>query len=181
MGILGSNITDAAMTAAAAALTSASNPFTSADVGATVIVVGAGAAGADLITTISAFVGAGQVTLAANAGTTVSGAECAWAARSADTMASHGSWTEVVPYSDTNRPTFTPGTIASGAVDNSASKASFAVNATDRIFGAFMADNNTKSGTTGTLYGMGTFTGGSRQVQSGDTLNVQVDLTAVAA
>lgn len=51
-----------------------------------------------------------------------------------------------------------------------------------RIFGAFMATDNTKGGTAGILYGGGLFTtGGSRAVQSGDTVNVQVDLSITAA
>lgn len=97
-----------------------------------------------------------------------------------DTMASHAGWAEIVPYSDANRPTYTPGTIASGAVDNSASKAVFNINATSTVYGCFMADNNTKSGTTGTLYGGGDFSS-SRAVVNGDTLNVTVTLTQTSA
>ena len=40
--------------------------------------------------------------------------------------------------------------------------------------GAFMTDSSTVSGTTGTLLGVGNFTGGDRAVQNGDTLNVTV-------
>ena len=94
----------------------------------------------------------------------------------ADTMASHSGWSELTPYSNANRPTYTPGTIASGAVDNSASKAVFNINASSTIYGAFLADNNTKAGTTGTLYGGGDF-GASRSVVNGDTLNLTVTLT----
>ena len=91
----------------------------------------------------------------------------------ADTMASHGGWTEDQNYSQGTRPAFTPGTISAGSVDNSASKAQFSMNASTTIYGAFMTDNATKGGTTGTLYGAGDFAG-SRAVQSGDTLNVQI-------
>ena len=94
-----------------------------------------------------------------------------------DTMASHAGWSEITPYSNANRPTFTPGTVASGSVDNSASKAVFNVNASATVFGAFMSTNNTKGGTTGSLYGVGDF-GTSRAVENGDTLNVQVTLSA---
>src|SRR3989304_8013395 len=38
----------------------------------------------------------------------------------ADTMASHAGWAELVPYSNGTRPAYTPGTVASGSVDNSA-------------------------------------------------------------
>lgn len=61
------------MTAASATLTSATAAFTAADVGGTAIVVGAGAAGATLETTIAAFIDATQVTLTVAASTTVSG------------------------------------------------------------------------------------------------------------
>jgi hypothetical protein len=181
VGLVGASITDGAITAAAAILTSASNPFTAADVGSPIIVKGAGAAGADLVTTISAYTSAGQVTLTANAGTTVTGAGAAWGCRAADTMASHAPWVEVTPYSNATRPAFTPGTIASGSVDNSASKAVFTINATSQIYGLFLADVNTKGGTTGTLQGMGVFTDLSRGVASGDTLNATVTCTLTGA
>jgi hypothetical protein len=95
----------------------------------------------------------------------------------ADTMASHAGWVESVVYSNATRPAFTPGAIAAGSVDNSASKASFTINAGGTVAGAFMADNSTKSGSTGTLLGEGNFTGGDRTVVSGDTLNVQITAT----
>jgi hypothetical protein len=43
--------------------------------------------------------------------------------------------------------------------------------------GAFLATSSTKGGTTGSLYGVGNFTT-SRAIESGDTLSVQVDLSA---
>lgn len=98
----------------------------------------------------------------------------------ADTMASHGGWSELTPYSDANRPTYTTGTISSGSVDNSASKAVFNINGSSTIYGCFLANNNTKGGTTGTLYGGGDF-GSSRAVVNGDTLNVTVTLTQTSA
>ena len=64
--------------AARHALTLAGTPtaaFTSADVGKTVMIAGAGAAGIDLITTISAYVSASHVTTTAAASATVSGVE----------------------------------------------------------------------------------------------------------
>ena len=78
----------------------------------------------------------------------------------ADTMASHAGWTESTAYSEATRQAFTAGTVASGSVDNSAAKAVFSINATATIGGAFMVDNSTKSGTTGTLLGVGSFSGG---------------------
>src|SRR5579864_15071 len=75
----------------------------------------------------------------------------------ADTMASHSGWSEAANYSNANRPTFTPGSISAGSVDNSASKAVFNINGSKTIRGCFMCDSNTVSGTTGTLYGEGDF------------------------
>ncbi len=91
----------------------------------------------------------------------------------ADTMASHTGWAEGTPYSNATRPAWTPGAVSGGSVDNSASKAVFTINATLTVRGCFLTDNNTKGGTTGTLYGVGDFAA-SRSVLSGDTLNVTV-------
>lgn len=94
-----------------------------------------------------------------------------------DTMSSHAGWVEGTPYSNSTRPAFTPGSVSGGSVDNSASKAVFNINATLTVRGAFLADNSTKGGSTGTLYGEGDF-GAARSVLSGDTLNVQITLSA---
>ncbi len=60
-----------AITSGAAILTSANNPWTSAVVGQSIDVAGAGAAGATLRTTVAAYTSAGQITLTDNASTTV--------------------------------------------------------------------------------------------------------------
>lgn len=95
----------------------------------------------------------------------------------ADTMASHASWSEIAPYSDANRPGFTAGTISAGSVDNSASKASFSINAADNVFGAFLSSDNTKSGTSGKLFGAGEFASG---VITGATQANPVSITSTA-
>ena len=95
-----------------------------------------------------------------------------------DTLASHAGWTEANPYSG-NRPAWTKnGAASGGAMSNSSSKASFAITGSATIAGAFLASVNT--GTTGILYGEGDFSA-DRSVINGDTLNVQVDLSATAA
>lgn len=98
-----------------------------------------------------------------------------------DTMSSHAGWTEVVPYSNATRPTctFATATTANPSVaTNSASAASFSINATAVIGGAFLTSNNTKSGTTGTLFSAADFQSpGDRTVASGDTLNVTYTLS----
>jgi hypothetical protein len=94
----------------------------------------------------------------------------------ADTASSHAGWLEGVPYSNSTRASLALGTPSAGSVDNSASKASFTINATATVNGAFVITNSTKSGTTGTLYSASSF-GSTRSVLSGDTLNVQVTLS----
>lgn len=98
-----------------------------------------------------------------------------------DTMASHAGWTEVVPYSNATRPacTFATATTANPSVaTNSASPASFSINATAIVGGAFLVSNSTKSGTTGTLFSAADFSApGDRSVASGDTLNVTYTLS----
>ena len=92
-----------------------------------------------------------------------------------DTMSSHAGWTEVTDYSQSTRPacTFgTPTTADPSVATNSASPASFSINGTTTVGGAFLTSNNTKSGTTGTLFSASDFTGGDRSVVSGDTLTV---------
>jgi hypothetical protein len=66
-------VTDGAITALDATLTSASNPFTSTMVGKRIKVAGAGSGGSDLETTIASYTSAGEVELSYGASTTVSG------------------------------------------------------------------------------------------------------------
>jgi hypothetical protein len=93
-----------------------------------------------------------------------------------DTAASHAGWTENTNYSEANRPTatFAAATNANpSVVTNTASKAVFTMNATTTIGGAFLISNNTKGGTTGTLFSAADFQSpGDRSVVSGDVLNV---------
>lgn len=98
----------------------------------------------------------------------------------ADTMSSHGGWAVIADYSESVRQTLTLGTASAGSIDNTASKAVFSINGTATVAGAFITSSNTKSGTTGTLYGVVDFSS-SRSVISGDTLTVTVTLTAASA
>lgn len=72
--------TACAIASGSTALTCAGGLFTAADAnyGMPVKVAGAGASGADLVTTVAGYTSATQVTLAAAASTTVSGASAAW-------------------------------------------------------------------------------------------------------
>jgi hypothetical protein len=98
-----------------------------------------------------------------------------------DTMSSHIGWTEVTNYSQATRPacTFgTPTTANPSVATNSASPATFSINATTTVGGAFLTSNNTKGGTTGTLYSAADFSSpGDRSVVSGDTLSVTYTLS----
>jgi hypothetical protein len=93
-----------------------------------------------------------------------------------DTMSSHAGWTEVVPYSNATRvqATFATATTANpSVVTNSASPASFTINATSTVGGAFLTSGSAKSGTTGTLFSAADFSApGDRSVVSGDVLSV---------
>lgn len=98
-----------------------------------------------------------------------------------DTMSSHAGWTEVTAYSQATRPacTFgTPTTANPSVATNSASPATFSINATTTVGGAFLTSNNTKGGSTGTLYSAADFSSpGDRSVVSGDTLSVTYTLS----
>jgi hypothetical protein len=102
-----------------------------------------------------------------------------------DTAASHAGWTEVVPYSNATRPaaTFAAATTADPSViTNSASPASFTINATATVGGAFLISDNTKSGSTGVLFSASDFAApGDRSVVSGDTLAVTYTFSLDAA
>ena len=99
----------------------------------------------------------------------------------ADTMSSHAGWTENTGYSNATRPicTFgTPTTANPSVATNSASPASFSINATSTVGGAFLTSNNTVGGTTGTLFSAADFSApGDRAVTNGDTLNVTYTLS----
>lgn len=102
-----------------------------------------------------------------------------------NTMASHAGWTEETGYSNANRPTatFAAATTADPSViTNSASPASFNINATATIGGAFLTSDNTKGGSTGILFSASDFQSpGDRSVVSGDTLNVTYTFSLDAA
>lgn len=93
-----------------------------------------------------------------------------------DTMSSHAGWTEVTTYSNGTRVAVTFGTATTAnpsVISNSASPASFAINGSTTVGGAFLTTNSTKGGTTGTLFSGSDFTSpGDRAVVLGDTVAV---------
>lgn len=182
VGLIGAGAGTVSITSGADAVTGSGTSFTSADNGSDMIIVGAGASGLDLVTTINAFTSGTSVSVANNASATVSGAAYAVEPRPADVMNSK-SFNELTAYSEANRQAWTKnGAPASGAMSNSSSKARFTINAANtRIFGGFLSSNNTKGGTTGLLFGGGLFSVGSKLMQSGELLDVQIDLSITAS
>ena len=59
--------------------------------------------------------------------------------------------TECTAYNETARPTWVPGAVAAGGVDNSANKAVFTMNATKTVYGAYLVSGSPKSSIIGTL------------------------------
>ena len=102
-----------------------------------------------------------------------------------DTMASHAGWTEVTDYSQATRPaaSFAAATTADPSViTNSAAPATFSINGTTVVGGAFLTSDNTKGGTTGILFSASDFQSpGGRSVVNGDTLTVTYTFSLDAA
>lgn len=101
-----------------------------------------------------------------------------------DTAASHG-WTETTAYSQANRPTCTFGAATSAdpsVISNSGSPATFSINGTVTVAGAFLISDNTKGGSSGVLFSASNFQApGARSVVSGDTLTVTYQFSLDAA
>ena len=88
-----------------------------------------------------------------------------------DTLASHGSWSEITDYSG-DRKEWTEGAASSGSMTNSSS-VDFSITGSATVAGAFLSSTTDN---TGTLYGVVDFAS-SRSVLSGDTLQVTVTVT----
>jgi hypothetical protein len=88
----------------------------------------------------------------------------------ADTMASHGGWTEFTGYTQSTRVAWGPGA-ASGQSTTNASPATFDINATGTLKGIFVTSNSTKSGTTGKLWATGLFAA-DVPVSNGDQMKI---------
>lgn len=182
VGLMGAVSSTGVSTASSTAFTDVNGTFAAGDVGRNILVMGAGAGGIDLATTIAAVGGTTSITLGAAASVSLTGARYALECRAADTMSSHASFVADTNWTGATRPAWTPGSVAAGSVDNSASPAAFPMNATTYIFGAFLVNDSTKAGTTGILYGAGVNSGGIvARVQTGYTINVTVTPSVTAA
>ena len=97
----------------------------------------------------------------------------------ADTLASHGGWTENANYTG-NRQEYVEAAASSQSVTNTANKASFSITVNSQtIAGAFLASVTT--GTSGTLLSVADFTGGNKSCDNGDTLSVTYTMSAADA
>jgi hypothetical protein len=101
-----------------------------------------------------------------------------------DTMSSHAGWTEVTDYSNSTRvaATFVTATTANpSVVTNAASPATFNINGTTTVGGAFLTSGSAKGGTTGTLFSAADFSSpGDRSVVSGDIISVTYTFSLAA-
>ena len=93
----------------------------------------------------------------------------------ADTMSSHAGWAESPAYTEANRVTWSAGAAATRQITNAAT-CDFSINATVTIKGLFITSNNTKGGTTGTLWSTAAF-GSTVALNNGDTLKVTYTLS----
>lgn len=100
----------------------------------------------------------------------------------ADTMSGHGGWTEVTAFDEATRQLAVWGSVSSQAVSNTASKATFTISADSTVIGgAFLCTNDTKGGSTGTLYGGGAFNAGDKTLDDNDILYITVTAQSAAA
>lgn len=95
----------------------------------------------------------------------------------ADTMGSHAGWTESSAYSEANRPAWGQGAASSQVITNG-SPAVFSINGTAIIKGIFITSQNTKGGTTGTLWSAMLFPTGDTSVINGDELRATYSIGA---
>jgi hypothetical protein len=93
-----------------------------------------------------------------------------------DTMASHAGWTEATGYTESTRVSWGAGSASARSITNS-SPATFDINATDTIKGVFVTSQNSKSGTTGTLWATALFSA-DVPVTSGDQLRITYTVSA---
>jgi hypothetical protein len=106
------------------------------------------------------------------------------AVAAADTLSSHSGWKESGA-NNARAPGYSQATrrLITFAASSSGSKATsnaviFSITVDGTVKGAFIANNATKAGSTGTLYSAGLFTGGDKVITNGDTLNITYTASA---
>jgi hypothetical protein len=94
-----------------------------------------------------------------------------------DTPASHPGWTENVHYSQATLPPLTWAAAAAGVKTTSAGCV-YAINTNAQtIAGCFIGTNSAKPTATGTMLSCGSFAGGNKVADSGDTLTVSYQMS----
>lgn len=88
--------------------------------------------------------------------------------------------TECTAYTESVRPTWTEAAASSQSITNSANKATFTMNATKTVYGAFLISTNTKSDTAGILFAASKFSV-SRAVVADDQLLITYTVQAATA
>lgn len=96
----------------------------------------------------------------------------------ADTMLTHGGWTELTTYSESVRQTWSP-TVTSAVATNT-TVMSFTIGGTVVVKGCFFVDNSTKSGTSGTLWATAAFDS-SQSLVLNQVLRVTYTITATGS
>lgn len=87
---------------------------------------------------------------------------------------------ETTAYASATRPAWTGGAISANAVDNTAAKADFVMNADKTVYGGFLVSASAKSSTSGTLLSIVRF-GAAKVLVNGDTLRVTAGLTLASS
>jgi hypothetical protein len=78
--------------------------------------------------------------------------------------------TESTAYDEATRPAYDEAASSAQSITNSASKATFTMNATKTIYGAFLASNNVKGSTSGVLFSAARFAAAKSVVASDQLL-----------
>jgi len=94
-----------------------------------------------------------------------------------DTMASHAGWIEFTGYDQSTRVAWGPDAAASRSITNS-TPAQFDITGSATLYGLFVVDNSTKSGTSGNLWSTAAFNSGTVSVTNGDVLKITYSLSA---
>lgn len=94
----------------------------------------------------------------------------------ADAMNSHAGWAESAVYSGGVRPTWTVGSASGQAVTNS-SPVVFNITSSDTLYGIFICDNNTISGTSGNLWATAAFAS-TVPVNNGDQVKITYTISS---
>lgn len=88
--------------------------------------------------------------------------------------------TESTAYDETTRPEWVEAAASSQQITNSANKATFTINASKTIYGAFLISDDTKGGSLGVLFAASKFSV-SRAVVAGDQLLITYTVQAASA